>query len=260
MRNSDAPRDSTVQSVDRAVSVLQVLARERSAGVTAIAKEMGVHKSTVFRVLVTLESRGLVEQDLDRGKYRLGYTLVQLAAGATKALDVSIQSRPICQELALAAGETVNVCVLDGHDVLTIDQVIGSATISSVDWVGKRTPMHATAAGKLLLALSDAAVRAGIINRGLARYTANTVVDPTVLTAELNQIAQQGFAISAEEHETGLVAVGAPIRSLDGKVEAALTLSGPSYRLTQEALPQLTKLVVAAGIKASWRLGSLKVG
>ena len=122
MPNDRVERGTSVQSVNRAVSILQVLARHGAAQVTQIAAELGVHKSTVFRLLATLESRGLVEQNSERGKYQLGYGVVQLAAGATKKHDLSLLSRPVCDELAEKVGETVNVAIHDGRKVISIDQ------------------------------------------------------------------------------------------------------------------------------------------
>ena len=149
---TEGSRDTTVQSVDRAVSILQALARRGSAGVTEIAGEVRVHKATAFRLLHTLEARGLVEQDGERGRYRLGHTVVQLAAGAARSHDVASLCRPIALELAAAVGDTVNVVVCDGEEITTIDQAVGDAIITSIDYVGKRGPLHATAAGKVFLA------------------------------------------------------------------------------------------------------------
>lgn len=112
MRTDTAPREGTVQSVDRAVSIMEMLARTGESGVTEIAGELGVHKSTAFRLVVALERRGLVEQTEDRGKYRLGMGLLRLAGATTARLDVVQEARPICRKLAADSGETVNIAVL----------------------------------------------------------------------------------------------------------------------------------------------------
>lgn len=115
MTNSGEVRNGSVHSVNRAVSILQVLALRGASGVTQIAGELDVRKSTVFRLLATLEARGLVEQDASRGQYRLGHGVVQLAAGATREYDISVISRPICQELAETIGESVTEAFQGGH-------------------------------------------------------------------------------------------------------------------------------------------------
>ncbi|MEV0470782.1 IclR family transcriptional regulator [Streptomyces prunicolor] len=254
------PRDHSVQSVDRAVSILQVLATRGPSGVTEIAEELGIHKSTVFRLLATLESRGLVEQDTERGRYRIGYTMVELAAGASKVNDLSLLSRPVCQELAAAVGDTVNVAIHDGHDVITVDQAIGAAVIASIDWVGRRAPLHATAAGKLFMAHMTPDQVAEIFAEGAEKYTPHTIVDPTTLAAALETIRERGYATTSEEHEIGLAAIAAPVRALDGKVIAAVTLSGPTFRLTEDTVPGLAAQLLAAAAKISWRRGFVKRG
>src|SRR5690349_19969593 len=110
---SSQKTESPVQSVDRAVTILEILARRGETGVTEIAAELGVHKSTAFRLAAALELRGLVEQPGERGKYRLGLGLVRLAGAATVRLDLSQQSRPICEQLAVDVAETINVAILD---------------------------------------------------------------------------------------------------------------------------------------------------
>ncbi len=258
--NEKPGRSASVHSVDRAISILQVLGRLGSAGVTDIAAELDVHKSTVFRLLATLEARGLVEQDGTRGRYRLGYGVVQLAAGATRRHDLTIISRPVCQDLAETVGETVNVAVAYDEDVVSIDQIIGSAAVTSVNWIGQRTPMHATAAGKCFLAWMPKPELDELLGHELVAYTAQTVVDRDELETQLAEIRDQGYAFTDEEHEQGLAAVGAPIRNLDGSVVAAVTVSGPVFRVNRAGLPRIVPQLLAAAAAISERNGFPKPG
>ncbi len=259
MENSQ-PRAGSVHSVDRAISVLQVLARGGPETVTEIAAQLGLHKSTVFRLLATLEARGLVEQNTSRGRYRLGYGVVQLAAGAAKKHDLSVISRPICQELAEVVGETVNIAVPDGTDVVAIDQVIGPASVTSVNWVGERTPMHAAAAGKVFLAdLAEGDLRHRV-SAGLKRFTERTLVDPDTLVERLAEVRERGYGVTFDEYEPGLAALAAPIRALDGRVIAAVAISGPTFRINDETIPRLATHVVAAADEISQRNGYPKRG
>jgi IclR family transcriptional regulator, acetate operon repressor len=260
MRNTSAVRDNSVHSVDRAISILQVIARHGAAGVTEIATELDVHKSTVSRLLTTLESRGLVEQSANRGRYRLGYGVVQLAAGATKKHDLSLISRPICHGLAETVGETVNIAVNDGRSVVSIDQVIGSSTVTTVNWVGQRTPMHATSAGKVFLAhMSPQELKTSLAG-GLERYTEHTIVDARILLQQLESVRTQGYSYTLEEHEIGLAAVAAPIRALEGQVIAAITISGPTFRINEHTIPSVAPHVMAAAAVISERNGYPKPG
>lgn len=249
-----------MQSVDRAISILQVLARHGAAGVTEIAGELGVHKSTVFRLLATLDARGLVEQNAERGRYQLGYGVVQLAAGATKRSDVSLLSLPVCQELAETVGETVDVAIHDGRRVISVDQVIGSAAVTTINWVGQRTPMHATSAGQVFLAHMPPEHLDAVLAEGLERYTPRTVVDPIVLEQQLGLVRDRGFACTMEEYEIGLAAIAAPIRSIDGSVIAAVTVSGPAFRVDEDRIPELAPRVLAAADEISQRNGHPKRG
>jgi DNA-binding IclR family transcriptional regulator len=244
-----------VQSVDRAVTVLEILARRGEAGVTEIAAELGVHKSTAFRLVSVLEHRGLVEQTADRGKYRLGFGVVRLAGAATAQLDLARESRPICERLAGEVGETVNIAIFDEGYATNISQVRGGASISSHNWIGQRTALHATSSGKALLAFRLDEVQQELLSRPLTRFTPKTITDPDILRKELAQVCERGWASTNEELEIGLNAVAAPIRAHDGAVVAAVSVSGPSYRLAVESYPEAAQRVVAAAAAISARLG-----
>src|SRR3954447_25651874 len=144
-RAGDRGTAAPVQSVDRALSVLEILGARGEAGVTEIAAELGVHKSTAFRLVAVLEARGFVEQLADRGKYRLGFGIVRLAGATAAQMDLSQEGRRTCEQLAADLGETVNIAILDDHRAVNISQVRGTAAISTYNWVGHGTPLHATA-------------------------------------------------------------------------------------------------------------------
>ena len=133
-----------VQSVDRAVSVMEFLSRRGWSGVTEIANELNIHKSTAYRLLTTLRDRGLVEQDAATEKYRLGFGLVLLASSVRADLDILRCARPICERLSEQTRETVTVAVLEGDDAVVIHQNISRSSALSVDWTGRHTPLHGT--------------------------------------------------------------------------------------------------------------------
>ncbi|PWJ53876.1 transcriptional regulator, IclR family [Quadrisphaera granulorum] len=262
MRDEDpaesAARDNTVQSVDRAISLLQALASRGALGLADLAAEVGMHRATVYRLLTTMEIRGVVAQDEPRGPYRLGPTIVQLAAGVAVSRDVAVLCRPLCAELAEAVGETVNLVVSNDVDVTTVDQAAGGSFVALSDYVGQRSPMHATAAGKVFLAEWPADRLAELCGAGLKAFTEHTLVEHSALEADLRQVRSRGWSLAQEEHEVGLVAVGAPVRGADGAVVAALTVGGPAYRMTQDALSVITERLLATAARASWRLGAPK--
>ena len=255
-RAGDDERGGTVQSVDRAVTILELLAHEGTMGVTDLARALGVHKSTASRLVGALERRDLVEQLAERGKYRLGVGVLRLAGATSARLDLVQEARPICRRLARETGETVNVVVLAGGTALYIDQVVGPSTMSSYNWVGQHIPLHATSNGKVLLSgLPPAQVRDTLGE--LTAYTPSTVTSVTRLTAEVERVREQGYAVAADELDVGLTAVAAPVHNAHGEVVASVSVSGPTFRLDTARLEQLVPLVVAAGAEISAALGWL---
>ncbi|MFI0506895.1 IclR family transcriptional regulator [Streptomyces albogriseolus] len=244
-----------VRSVDRAVSVLEILARRGEAGVTEIAEELGVHRSTAFRLLGVLENRGLVAQAGDRGKYHLGAGVLRLAGAAAVRLDVSQEAVPVCRGLADEVGETVNTAVLDEDAAVNIMQARGTAAVTAQDWLGRRTALHATSSGKVFLAHMTPARREEHLSLPLRRFTEHTVTDAALLRSELARVPGQGYATTREELELGLVAVAAPVRAHDGAVIAAVSVSGPVFRMTPERLPWLGARTAAAAGELSRRMG-----
>ena len=244
-----------VQSVDRALTILQLLAESGELGVTEIAGRLDVHKSTAFRLLGSLEQHRLVEQLGERGKYRLGFGIVRLAGATTARLDLAREGGPVCRRLAGEINETVNIAVMDAGAAVNITQEQGSAAVTAQNWIGQRTPLHATSSGKVLLAWADADALAAVLKAGLERRTPATITDPAALRAELDRIRQRGWACTVEELETGLYSVAAPIRGADGSVVAALSASGPSYRLGTESFPKMAKKLQAGADEISSQLG-----
>lgn len=251
-----AGRDGGVQSVDRAITVLEILARRGEAGVSEVASEIDVHKSTAFRLLGALEGRGLVEQAGDRGKYRLGFGLIPLAGAVSDGLDVTRQGRPVCERLAVELGETINVAVRQEHYAVNVDQARGPSTVGAHNWVGRLTPLHCTSSGKVLLAHLAPDVRTALLARaGMQRLTPRTVTTTSALERELERVRETGCAVAVEEYELGLNALAAPIRDRAGEVAAAVSVSGPSYRLTEQRIADLTPALLGGAAEISRRLG-----
>lgn len=251
----DRGAGSSVRSVDRAVSVLEILARLGEAGVTEVADELEVHKSTASRLLGVLENRGLVAQAKDRGKYFLGAGVLRLAGAAAVRLDISQEGVAVCRELADELGETTNIAVLDDNAAVNIMQARGAASVTAQNWLGRRTPLHATSSGKVLLAHLPPTLREGLLARALPRFTERTITGPAALRAELEAVVERGHAFAREELELGLAATAAPVRAHDGRVIGAISVSGPVYRLDSERLPELAERTAAAAADLSRRMG-----
>jgi DNA-binding IclR family transcriptional regulator len=254
MSNSRREDPGPIQSVDRAAAILEILARDGDAGVTEVARELGVHKSTASRLLAALDRRELVTQDTARGRFRLGVGIVRLAGAAARRLDLVQESRPVCRALAQEVGETVNIAILSGRDALYLDQVAGPAALSPHNWAGQRIPLHATSDGKVLLAyLPPHEIAEHLMP--LPRFTDHTITTGSGLARALAEVRQHGYATAVEELEEGLTAVAAPVRNAEGRVIASISTSGPSFRIPADRIPALAGSVRRAAAEISRRLG-----
>jgi DNA-binding IclR family transcriptional regulator len=251
---------AAVQSVDRALVVLEIIARRGQAGVTEIADELGVHKSTVSRLITVLEARGYVEQLSDRGKYRLGFSIARLARSTSAQMNLAKQSQQACDALAAEVGETANVALLDGRRIVNIVEATAPAEITVRTWVGQSCPAHATSSGKVLLAGLAAGELRSRLGAKLDVFTARTVATTADLEVELAAVRETGWASVEEELEIGLNAVAAPVFDSSAEVIAALSVSGPSYRLGAEHFGQVAKQTIAAADSISRRLGWVGTG
>src|SRR3989475_6709731 len=203
-------REVGVRSVERAISILDLLAQGGWRTGADVARELHVHRSTALRLLGTLERHALVERDQRTARYRLGRRLPQLASVVTGEFDLRYVARPVCEQLAAAAGETATLDVLVGDVIVPIEQATASTSVVSVNWLGRRTPVHCTASGKAILAFGPEAVRERLLSGTLDRVTPNTVTARTVLEAQLEEARQAGVALAHEELEGGPDAIAAP--------------------------------------------------
>lgn len=219
---------TTVQSIDRAFSVLRSLA-SGPAGVTDIADRVGLPKSTVSRLLSTLEELGAVEQVAAGGEYRIGFAMIELAAAARPGRSLVSIARPHLVELGRRTGEAVGISIPDGDDMIYLDQITPDGELQVRDWTGHRIPMHAVPSGHVVLA-NDATLAARIAAGSLRRFTEHTIVDRAGLLARLDLVRSDGYAWALEEFAIGMNSVAAAIRNVDGTVIAALHVYGPASR------------------------------
>ena len=247
-----------VQSVDRAITVLEILAREGSAGVSEVAAEIGVHKSTAFRLLAALEERDLVEQNADRGKYQLAFGILRLASSIPARIDLVRQSQPLLDELAAEIDETINIAVVREHYAVNVQQAMSTAAVASQNWVGQLTALHATASGKVLLAyMPEEQLEAILEKAGLPKLTPHTITSRKTLLAQLEEVRASGFAVTHEELEAGLNASAVPIRDHTGAVIAAVSAAGPAFRFDDAEIKRTAEALRDTGARISHRMGWL---
>ena len=247
-----------IQAIERAVAILNAFSTDRpELGVTELADRLGLHKSTVHRFLVNLETGGLVERNPRTARYRLGLRLFELGGLVLQQLNLWDEALPFLEGLVRDTGETGHLAVLDGGEAIYIEKVEARRALRIPSAVGRGYPAHATNLGKVLLAyLPPEEVRAIVEERGLAAYTSNTITDLARLEAELVRIRSRGYAVDNEEYDEGLRCIGAPIQDHTGHVVAALGIGGPVTRVTPGRVGELAELVMAAAKGLSRRLGA----
>jgi IclR family transcriptional regulator, KDG regulon repressor len=245
-----------LSSVTNAVRVLKSFStRQRSYGVSELARTLDLSTSTTHRLLRTLAAEHVVEQDPQTGRYRLGLAVFDLIAAATQSDSLSEAVLPPMITLRDRTGETTQLAVLDGREVVYVERLQSTHTLRMFIDVGRRNSAHRSGAGKVLLAHLRPHVLAHTLDGWqLAGTTPRTITDPTVLRKELAQIREQGWGRNGDEYEVGVTSIAAPVRGANGEVVAALSLAGPTARMTAD-LQSITHAVMEAAAVASRRLG-----
>jgi IclR family acetate operon transcriptional repressor len=245
---------SRVQSIERAFAVLGALA-DGPVGVTEVADRVSLPKSTVARLLGSLQREGVVEQVPGGTRYRLGARIASLAAGVASTGSLVAVARPHLVELSAAVAETAGLSLPDGFEVHYVDQVDTAHQVQIRDWTGTRVPMHAVSSGLVLLAHLPRAALERFLDRPLERFTPRTMTDPSALRERLRQVKLDGYAWVHEEFAEGLNSVAAPIADASGDVVAAVHVHGPSYRFPASGSEVETgRLVVASAARIAARL------
>jgi IclR family acetate operon transcriptional repressor len=246
-----------IQSVDRAISILNAFTiTEAQLGVTELSHRLGLHKSTVHRLLASLEKGGLVERDRRNRKYSLGIRLIELAGTMLNSRNVPQVVRPYLHYVADAVEELTYLAYLVRGEVLNVEQVPGPHLVQSVGWQGRRTPLHCTSAGKIFMAHMPEKELERVLEADLERLTPKTITDPADLRYELERVREQGYATSFEELEEGTNALAVPISSPDDEVIAAIGVVGPSYRFTPERALSHLDVIRSVAREVSHRLGN----
>ena len=241
---------NALQTADRVLQILGAFgsnAHELSIG--SIADKLGVHKSTASRLATALVRRGFLERQ--KRVLRLGPEVNRLGLLALGSADLSAVAADAMRWLSSATSETVHIAVLEGSEVLNIAQVDGPAIVGIGNWVGRKTKLHCAANGKVLLAFSGT----DLLENPLPAFTPRTITSMQMLRAELRNIRGLGWASNTGELEEGLNAVAVPVFDATGKCRAALSVSGPSYRVSPDRYPQLAESCSQAARLISFRLG-----
>lgn len=246
-----------VAAVDRGADLLvRVLESKQPIALTELASASGIPKSTASRLITALERRGLVEQDGPRGRLRPGPAILRVAERGLLERNVVEMSRASLDALGEATGETINLAVAGPDGVEHVAQVESRHFLGVGQWLGRAVEYHATANGKVFLAFG----RAQLPDPPLERYTPQTITDPAQLEEQLETVRRQGLATTVDELETGLAAVAVPVRGAGGDVVAALSVSGPTLRMTPPRLREIEAVLIEEARLLERRLGHIEEG
>jgi DNA-binding IclR family transcriptional regulator len=251
-----AEKYNIIQSVIRATTLLEHIAREgHQSGVSRISKNVGLHKSTCFGILYTLETLGYVIRD-DEGRYSLTAKVCDLSDAYLRNVDLRQIALPYLMELRNIAQETVHLVIREGNHAVYINKIDGPYKMSIVSQIGARARMHCTGVGKAILAHMDDKDRDEVLTGEMTAFTSHTITSPKVLQKHLQTIRECGYSTDNQEIEEGLRCLAAPLFGPDDTVSGAISISGPTTRLTEERFNQLIPHILDTARRISSHIGN----
>ncbi|ABR47466.1 Transcriptional regulator IclR-like protein [Alkaliphilus metalliredigens QYMF] len=247
----------SVQSVDRALTILEVLSdSEDGLGITEISTKIVLHKSTVHRLLATLIYKGYVEQNEKTNKYKLTLKLFELGHKRIEKMDILSIAKPYLRQLMEKTNEVIHLVVREGAEIVYIDKVESENTIRMHSSIGKRSPAYCTSVGKAILAhLTEEEVEKVWRASEIRKLTKFTITDLDEMKQTLKGIREKGYSLDEQENELGVRCVGAPIFDYSGNVFAAISISGPTIRVTKERAEEFTQWIIEYSQQISKELG-----
>ncbi len=249
-------QDNLLSSVKNTLRILRSFSMEQpQRGVRELADELGISKSSVQRILVTLASEGFVKKNNETNKYELGVSVLQLSSIVLGHLDLHNEALPIIKNLVEKCKETSHIAVLEDLQIIYLCKIEGINPEKMITYSGLHNPSHCTSSGKLLLAFGDPSQVELVISRGLKQYTPNTITDPSKFRQELTKIYERGYSVGNEELRQGVTSISAPIRNYAGQVVAAINFVGPSHRFSTQRINFLATELIRAAENISERLG-----
>ena len=246
-----------LSTVTKALQVLQAFSYEHPVmGVSELGRKLAMGKSSVHRVLSTLAEQGFVVKTED-DRYRLGLKLHELGQLVVSSLELRQVAHAPLERLHNECGETVHVGVLEGTDVMYVHRMEAQSTLRTFSRVGRRVPAHTTSSGKCLLAFGEPEATALVVRAGLQRIGPRSITTERGLIDALAKIRSNGFAVSVEENERGVVSIGAPVFGHEGTCIAAVSMAGPTIRVTRDQVPRFVTMVRRCALDISIGMGFL---
>jgi DNA-binding IclR family transcriptional regulator len=253
-----AKESYVIQSVTNALNLLEEFKGDKDElGVTELSNRLKLHKNNIFRLLATLEAKGYIEQNKATENYRLGVKSLELGQTFIKQLGLVRQAKPFLREIADRCNEMAYIGTIRQNSVVYLDVEEANQTVKVASRVGWRLPIHCTAIGKAQIAIAseEELQKLGILDN-MEIFTSNTITDKAEFIKHMKQVAKQGYALDNEEYNPGVRCVGVPVRDYTGRVVGGISVSGPSFRMTDEVLnKKVIPVITEIGEKVSKRLG-----
>lgn len=248
-----------IQSLERGITTLLFLSKRRTAGVTEVAKELDVNKSTAFRILETLASFNMVVQDQATAKYKLGPGILRLSDQLVKGLNIISVAKPLMIRLVNETGESSHLCMLSNDSAVVIEQIMTDSRLTVSAKIGNTEPVYCSSVGKCLIAFCDREKRESIIsNIELVPFTKNTITDREKLLFELDLIVERGYAVDDGEMSEDIICIAAPVYNHEGRVLYSIGISGPKSRIKGNGIRILAEKIIYTAGKISEQLGYIQ--
>jgi len=245
-----------LSTVKNALRILNSFSMEQpELRVSDLAASLGLNKSAVSRLLSTLASEGYVVKDPETQKYRLGLRILTLNSIVTSNLEINREARPVLRKLVQEIGEAAHIAVLEGNEVVYLEQVESQHHVRILSYVGRRNPVHCTSSGKVMLAFQHPDFIENFLKQKLERYTSATVTDPEVLRRQLAEIRATDYCSSVGEYLPDVVSFASPVRNYTKKVVAAVSVIGPRHRIKPQQYPVIKNKVIKSAREISRNLG-----
>jgi len=252
-------QEKGVQTLNRVLDIIELLAEQREGiGVTEIGQALGLHKSTVHRMLNALAERGYIEKDPKYSTYKIGLKFIEISSLSLNKLELKTEARPFIRKLAETVGQPVHLAILDGMDAVYIDKVEAVNSIRMYSQIGKRVPVYCSALGKVLLSGLKNDERKTVISKlQFVKMTSNTIDSPERLEEEVQKAIERGWALDNEEHEEGIRCIAAPVYDYAGKIIAAVSVSGDKTIINSCRDDEISSLVIETAKNISHRMGHI---
>lgn len=252
----DKTEQNTIQSLDRAMMILETLGETGGMTLSELAAQLDQSPATAYRVLTTLETRGIVEIDQQRQTWHVGAGAFRIGSAFLRRTNLVERARPVMQRLMEVTGETANLGIENTRHVLFVSQVETHASIRAFFPPGTQSPMHASGIGKALLAQFDEPRLNAIVSEGLERFTPRTLTNASALLSDLAATRRRGYSIDDEERNEGMRCVAAPVFDATGVAVAGISISGPTARISEDRIAPFGENVRAAALELSRLLGA----